>query len=462
MAEKITVLTISKAQAKANDYPKGRYIWDSGAERGFGVWVGPTGKASFVIVYQADKPGGGRRQRIQTIGHYGREGKDGRVWTIDHARSVAKGLKSKIKHHGFDPLDDDEASAKAEAEAKEARAKAKTFRQAVEAFYDLRAALRAKENERTGRQGKDGGDAEMRRLTLADTKDWHNRPLTEITQGEISERLQAVAIRSAAVARNLYFGLLGTFRHSAQNGWSPNVMLEGVLTGGEGAWKPEGCDAREHSLTDEELRILWTSLAPEHWDDELAGKKHPYPRIVKLLLAIGCRRDEMAGLRHEWLNLAEGIICIPRTEMKVRGTRARKSKKKRGPYTIYLPALAVAILSDWLKDGMTTEGLIFPVRGKDGKPAVFSAWSKSKAKLDGHMTEALGGSLNPWRLHDLRRSCNVRWDERLDIPKEIRDMLLDHSTDNQTDNSYEVAKRVEKRRNAWARWGDLVQEICAA
>lgn len=132
--------------------------------------------------------------------------------------------------------------------------------------------------------------------------------------------------------------------------------------------------------------------------------------IVRLLIATGQRREEIAGLHWNELNRDE-------REMRLSGDRTKNGL----PTMIPLNDLAVAELDE------VARGLIWPKRGRvfpTSTGAAFTAYHKGKTKLDKLIAED-GDPLPPWRLHDLRRTLATGF-QRLGVRFEVTEAVLNH------------------------------------
>src|SRR5262249_54871948 len=86
----------------------------------------------------------------------------------------------------------------------------------------------------------------------------------------------------------------------------------------------------------------------------------------------------------------------------------------------------------------------------------FSGWSKAKKALDGKLAEA-GYYLNPWTLHDLRRTFSTRLHDA-GIEPLVVEALLAHKQHGVA-AVYNRASFREAQRAALTRWHDLVMRI---
>ena len=216
-----------------------------------------------------------------------------------------------------------------------------------------------------------------------------NRPIDSIKRVEIAARVQELTAeygRSASAKAR--------FLLSALFVWA---MGEGLCDSNPvvATNNPEaGIMPRERVLEDRELKAIFDCAG----DDD-------FGRIIKLLAYTGCRRDEIARLRWEEVDLEGGRLVLP-------GART----KNRRPLTLLLPAPALAILeSITRRDGPCVFG--DPRHG-------FTGWTFAKMQLDARLTAA-GTPLPHWTLHDLRRSMRTGLG-RLGIPPHICELAINH------------------------------------
>jgi integrase len=147
--------------------------------------------------------------------------------------------------------------------------------------------------------------------------------------------------------------------------------------------------SRDRVLTDAEIAAIWRATTG---DD-------PYSALVRLLLLVGARREELGALRWDELDLDAATISLP------------PSRTKSGrAHVIPLPPLALSLL----KAQPPGEGA--HVFGENG----FKSWSRGKALLDQR------SGVTGWRLHDLRRTLSTRLHEDLLQPPHIIEAILGH------------------------------------
>lgn len=149
--------------------------------------------------------------------------------------------------------------------------------------------------------------------------------------------------------------------------------------------------ARSRILNDEELVQVWQRA--EH-----VG--YPYGTIIRLLIATGQRRGEIAGLRWSWINKEKFVFPEGFTKNK------REHHVPIGPLTKKL-----------LRMVPKHTDRLFPSRFEDDKP--FNGWAKCKRHFDSRLT------FSDFTLHDLRRTYSSNL-ARLGVPIHVTERLLNH------------------------------------
>jgi integrase len=217
-----------------------------------------------------------------------------------------------------------------------------------------------------------------------------NRPIDSIKRVEVAARVQELTTahgRSASAKAR--FILSAMFRWAMGEGLcDANPVI--ATNNPEAGIKP-----RERVLEDRELKAVFDCAG----DDDFGN-------IVKLLIYTGCRRDEIARLRWDEVNLETGRLIFP-------GART----KNRRPLALLLPAPALGIVqSETRRDGPCVFG--DPRHG-------FTGWTAAKRKLDARLVAA-GTPLPHWILHDLRRTMRTGLG-RLGIPPHICELAINHA-----------------------------------
>ncbi len=190
--------------------------------------------------------------------------------------------------------------------------------------------------------------------------------ITAVTRTDVAECIRTIASKRSATTATAARRALSAFF-----AWS---IAEGLLSDGanpvDGTRAPDDPASRDHTPTEAELVAIWNACG----DDD-------FGRIVRLLILLGNRRQEVGGMRWSELDLTAGVWMLP----------AERSKNHRS-LTVVLPPPALAIIQSTPK---TNRDCLFGDRAGSG----FTGWTNAKAELD----RRLGSTVRPWRLHDLRR-----------------------------------------------------------
>jgi integrase len=241
----------------------------------------------------------------------------------------------------------------------------------------------------------------------------HPMALSAVTRADVAACIRTILRNhsgpTAAAARRAL---------SAFFAWS---IAEGLL--GNGA-NPADPTPRDRVLADAELVAVWNACG----DDE-PGK------IIRLLILLGSRRQEVGGMRWSELDLEAGTWTLP----------GERSKNHRS-HTVVLPEAALPIITSVPR---TSRDHLFGDRAGAG----FTGWSNVKLELD----RRLGDIVKPWRFHDLRRSAATKMADIGIEPHHI-EAALNHFSGHRRGvagvynrSSYEHAVRA-----ALARWGEHV------
>jgi integrase len=216
-------------------------------------------------------------------------------------------------------------------------------------------------------------------------KPWAGRSIHEIDKRDVVEVISAIEQRGAPSGANKTLKSLKTFLR-----W---CVGRAVLdqSPAEGVPMPAKEVARDRILSDQELAHVIMAAR---------GIGGPYGAIVELLALTGQRREEVARMKWEELDLARRIWILPKS----RTTNAKE-------HLVHLSEQAITVLKRADKMGP----FVFSVLGR--KP--FQEFSRSKRRLD-----QLSG-VTGWRLDDLRRTC-VSGMARLGIAPHVADKILNH------------------------------------
>jgi integrase len=383
-------IKLTKSAIDALPTPKADLVyWDAGLP-GFGVKITPKGRKVFIVLYRTG--GAGSKLRKYTIGPYGRI-------TLHHARIAAQKIFA-AKLDGRDP-----ASEKREARR---RLVADRVDDLLEAFI----AQRLSQNRSA---------AEISRLLRREIgKSWAGRSIHEIRKRDVIEIVTAIQQRGTPAAANKALKSIKTFIS-----WCVGrAILEGSPA--EGIPLPSKEISRDRVLNDDELASI--ILASR----QLGGS---YGGIVEFLALTGQRREEVAQMQWDELDLPQRLWTIPKSRT--------KNKKE---HFVQLSDQACAVLKHQDQRGT----FVFSLSGE--RP--FQGFSEAKKELD-----QLSG-ITGWRLHDLRRTC-VSGMARLGIPPHVADKILNHQSGTISGVAavYQRHDFMAERKEALERWGAHVDAL---
>jgi integrase len=293
----------------------------------------------------------------------------------------------------------------------------------------------------------DGGDPEFIRGGLAER--WREKPIAEITSEDIfilvdEAREKGVPGRpprntgmSDVRAREVATALSGMFRWLLDRRRIRSNPCIGI-------GKPKPPAARERVLNTvanqrgaDELVWLWAAC-------DAVGE--PLGPMCKLLLLTGARRSEVAGMTRDELSDDLTTWSIP-------GTRTKNGR----PHVVPLPPLAREILMSLPARG----AYVFSTTGR----TPVSGFSKMKQRLDRAMLAAArekdeDAAVQPWRLHDLRRTFATGANE-IGVAPHIVEACINHVSGARAGiaGTYNRAAHAEDKRKAMELWARHVQGI---
>jgi integrase len=188
----------------------------------------------------------------------------------------------------------------------------------------------------------------------------------------------------------------------------------------EGIRVPTVERARDRVLTDRELAAI---IRVAH---QLGG---PYGAIVEVLALTGQRRDEVARMSWDEVDLDRRVWKLP-------GARTKNDK----PHIVQLSDPAVVVIGAQPRSSR----FVFSRNGV----APIGDFSSQKRRLD----DLCG--ISQWRLHDLRRTM-VSGMASLGVAPHIADKILNHvgGTISGVAAVYQRHEFLKERRDALERWG---------
>jgi integrase len=196
-----------------------------------------------------------------------------------------------------------------------------------------------------------------------------DRALAEVRRSDIIRLLDQIADRNGPVMADhtlAYLRRVFTWYASRSDEFRSPIVRGMART------RPKE-RARERTLKDEELRVIW-SVA------ERQGGA--YARMVRFILLTGARRAEVAAM--QWSEVSGSDWTLPASRNKTKVDLVRP-----------LSASALAVLPS------RAGAFIFSIDGENA----FGSFSYFKRAFDRAVTAELGAALPRWTLHDLRRTA---------------------------------------------------------
>src|SRR5262245_36372011 len=254
---------------------------------------------------------------------------------------------------------------------------------------------------------------------------WRGRLMHEITRRDVLDILDRVVDGGAPIAANRV--------HAAVRKFFNWAVARDILAASPcaGVKPPTAERARDRVLSDVELRFVWQAT------DKLSGTFGP---LVKLLALTGQRRDEVARMRWDELDLDARLWTLP----------AERTKNNK-PHEVPLSNAALAALQNVPR--IAGSPFVFATNG--GASPV-SGYSDGKRRLDA----LLRADMPAWRLHDLRRTCASGM-ARLGINLPVIEKVLNHSSGSFAGivGVYQKHSFADEKRQALEAWGRHVDSL---
>lgn len=399
---KVTIRSVDALVAIKGD----AFLWDDEI-RGFGVKATKAGKKNFVYQYRM----GGRGSKTQrwTIGAYGQ-------WTPDDARKEAKRL-GKLVDVGVNPIED----------------KRQRDRAAVTLAFSAYVKTFTKGYLET--EWGTSWEQAKRQLEMHVTPHLKEKPLPDITAADCNAVLDHL-IGRPALRRNVWAVMSKLFSWAEDR---EDIDRAPKMT------TPPTVKRRKRILSPHELIACWRASY------ELEA---PRGALVRLLMITLQRRSEVAAVPWAELKHNEGVWHMP-------GERTKNNEDHLVPLSELARAELDAI-------GWKRRGLALPC--STGKTPV-SNFSDMKLALDKAMlpilqeladkqADAAGEDrheveLEPWRLHDLRRTGTTNL-QALGFPIEVGERVINHHQGGEASgiravyNLYEYLPEKTKALEAWS------------
>ena len=261
---------------------------------------------------------------------------------------------------------------------------------------------------------------EVQRHLLVHAKSLHNLRLGDIDRRTVALRLAEIETNSGPGARNRVRSSLSAFFAFA--------IREGLVDVNPvtGTGKADEGPSRDRTLSQAELMALLKTL------DADPG---PFADIVRMLVLTGQRREEIGALRWSEVDFERGLIVLS----------AERTKNKR-LHELPMSTQVRAILERQSRKN----DFVFGRR--------WTSWSRHRAILGTRLN-----AMQPWRLHDLRRTAATMMAE-IGVLPHIVEAVLNHVAGHKGGIAgvYNRAKYTDDMRSALQRWGDWIEaRTCA-
>lgn len=257
--------------------------------------------------------------------------------------------------------------------------------------------------------------------------EWSTRPIGSIAKRDVIALIDKKIASGAEVQANRVLARLKTLF-----GWA--VEKDRITANPCDGLKPPTKErARDRVLSDSEIGAFWTATGELDW---------PFGPLFRLLLLTAQRRDEVATIEWAELDLEKPLWSLPR----------EKAKNDQG-HDVHLSAQALDILGPLPR---VAGGLVFSTNGR----TAVSGFSRAKERLDALIAKALGREIEPWILHDLRRTATTGM-ARLKFPPHVVDRVLNHTsgTIRGVARVYNRFDYLDERKAALEAWGRALEAI---
>jgi integrase len=319
------------------------------------------------------------------------------------------------------------------------RREAHSVAAAVDAFIEDERGRNLRSTERTA--------ADLQRMWLGRVRDpdnkwiagknplWSARPVAEITRADIIARLDEIKRRDGKYAARHALAVIRKFFNWCADGERYGITVSPCARIRDRTIGLTNKDLRRvRVLDDDELCDVWSAAAQLGF---------PYGKIYQLLLLSGQRLRDISCA--SWGEIADGVLLIP------------ASRYKNGhAHHVPLPPKAIAILDEL--PHFTAGQYIFSNTG--ARPV--TRFSRYKIKLDEIIARRRAQDrrvpMQPWVVHDIRRTVRTRLVGDLDIESYVAERCLGHQLQG-LDAVYDVGRHLPQKRDALARWEHRLMQI---
>lgn len=428
MKKPLSAATVASAKPRAK-----RYAIPDVGHPGLRVLIWPSGERSFVYRYKRAN----RQDVTVTLGAASGPG----ALTLQQARDAASAARRQ-RAMGTDPANARRVEraaeiARIETEEKEARRRDDTVELVLDRYY------RDKVNDM-----KSG--AELRRLLTKELKPWARRRVDDVSRTDAIKLVDAIKDRGVPILANRTRTAARTFF-----GWCQDKAL--IEDNPFERTKPVASEEpRERVLADEEIRLLLLAVELMEW---------PWRQFFRLLLLLGQRRDEVAGMAWSEIELAS-----PQPLWVLPAARSKNGREHAIPLSPQAVAILTSIIPMQVEDPDSGKLIDSPFVFTTTGTTPISGFSHAKARLDKCMRKlsleeaaTLGTKpveIVPWRLHDFRRSAASGM-ARLGVSVSVAEKVMNHVSGTFAGivGVYQRHDFLAERRYALNLWADHVMSL---
>ncbi len=163
-------------------------------------------------------------------------------------------------------------------------------------------------------------------------------------------------------------------------------------------------------------------------------------------------------MRWDELDLKLGVWTLP-----------AKRTKNRQAHIIYLPLLAIELIQS-LRPIDESSDHIFESHRNPGSHIHLDSLTTAITRLqrprkdnerEGEARPNVLKDVSPFTVHDLRRSAATAWAENLKVAPHVIERMLNHQPQNKLIATYQRATYVDEQKEAWRKWGKMVEAVIA-
>jgi integrase len=323
----------------------------------------------------------------QLTGHYVRLQPGGQKTFITIARNPA-GKQVWTTIGATDVLSIDESREQAREVLKRVRAGEAAFETPPDSFADVA----ARWLKRHGEAKRLRSLTQIKRLLNTHVlPEWGDRPFLGIRRSDVAALLDGIEDRHGARQADLVLTIVRSIMNwcaTRRDDYNPPIVK------GMRRQNPKETE-RERVLTDDELRLIW----------KLAEGSGRFGSIIMLGLLTAQRRTKIATMKWTDLSADGSEWTVP-----------KEPREKDTGGVLLLPERARAIIA--AQPRLADDDHVFAGRSGDG----FSGFSASKVTFD----RKLPDDMEPWTLHDLRRTARSLL-ARAGVAPHIAERVLGHA-----------------------------------